>query len=151
VLQLDGGAFLRPERLLDLSIDQLRAAGLSRQKARYVKGMAEFVAGGKVEIERLHEMSDSEICAQLVRMTGVGIWTAQMFLIFRLGRTDVLPATDLGVRKGVQLAYRLRRMPDAERVEKIGGRWAPFRSVASWYLWRLLDVEAARKKNANGR
>ncbi|MFM7100563.1 MAG: DNA-3-methyladenine glycosylase family protein [Verrucomicrobiota bacterium] len=88
-------------------------------------------------------MSDDEIIAALVPVRGIGPWTAQMFLMFRLGRPDVLPVLDLGVRKGAQRIYRTRALPDATRLTKIARNWRPWASVASWYCWRVLDLEDA--------
>jgi DNA-3-methyladenine glycosylase II len=88
-------------------------------------------------------LTDAEVVTSLTRVKGVGRWTAEMFLIFRLGRPDILPDLDLGVRNAIRRAYRLRKVPDSKRVHKIGARWAPYRSVATWYLWRSVDGEAA--------
>lgn len=128
--------------LLTLSDEQLRAAGLSRQKTAYLKDLAARVVSGEVPIDSLHELEDVDVISYLTRVKGVGRWTAQMFLIFRLGRPDVLPDLDLGVQKAVQKAYRLRKLPTSERLQKIGAKWAPWRSVATWYLWRSIDAEA---------
>lgn len=128
-----------PSRLLTLSDAQLRAAGLSKQKSAYLKDLAARVAGGEVPIDALHELDDTAVIAHLTRVKGIGRWTAQMFLIFRLGRPDILPELDLGVQKAVQRAYRLRKLPTPDRLLKIGAKWAPYRSVATWYLWRSID------------
>ncbi len=146
-----------PALLRTMPDETLRAAGLSRQKIGYLRDLAAHTTEGTLRIDSLHELPDEDISAQLVKVKGVGIWTAQMFLIFRLGRPDVLPVNDLGIRKGVQVAYKLRKLPSPKQVETIGARWMPFRSVASWYLWRLLDVapaprqQRARKKPARPR
>jgi 3-methyladenine DNA glycosylase/8-oxoguanine DNA glycosylase len=145
VQAIGGGQFLDPEAILAVPDEQLRAAGLSRQKTAYVRDLARHVVDGHLDMAQLPRLGDEEVCRRLTAVHGVGRWTAQMFLMFRLGRPDVLPVADLGVQKGVQVAYRLRRLPPPKRVEKIGAPWAPYRSVASWYLWRLLDVEAARR------
>ena len=100
------------------------------------------MASGELPIETLHELTDDEVIQALTQVKGIGRWTAQMFLMFRLGRPDVLPDLDLGVQKGIQRAYRLRKLPTPERVKKIGAKWAPYRSVGSWYMWRLLDTPA---------
>ena len=139
VLGIYGGRSPFPEELLRTRDARLRAAGLSRQKLTYAKDLARHVVDGSLPIERLHELPDDEIIERLSRVKGIGRWTAQMFLIFRLGRLDVLPDLDLGVRKGIQQAYRLRRLPTPRRVLEIGAPWAPYRTIASWYLWRLLD------------
>jgi 3-methyladenine DNA glycosylase/8-oxoguanine DNA glycosylase len=137
---LYGGRTPLPAELTQTSDEQLRAIGLSRQKSAYLKDLATRVAAGDLPIETLHELTDDEIIASLTQVKGIGRWTAQMFLMFRLGRLDVLPDLDLGIQKGIQKAYRLRKLPPPERVKKIGAKWAPYRSVASWYLWRLLDT-----------
>jgi DNA-3-methyladenine glycosylase II len=134
----------KPVQLMKMPDAKLRAAGLSGQKTRYVKGVAEMVHSGQLEIERLHDLSDDEIIAALTSIKGVGLWTAQMFLIFRLGRPDILPAGDLGIQKGVQTAYRMRKLPKPDKVLKMGRKWAPYRTVGAWYMWRLLDVNTPR-------
>jgi DNA-3-methyladenine glycosylase II len=131
---------LSPAAVLGIDEPQLRSVGLSGQKAKYIRSVAEQSHSGELAIESLHEMTDEEIIAALTQIKGVGVWTAQMFLIFRLGRPDVLPIADLGIQKGVQRAYGLRKLPKPEKVQKIGKKWAPYRTVGSWYMWRLLDV-----------
>jgi DNA-3-methyladenine glycosylase II len=138
---LYGGRPPRPEELAATSDEQLRSVGLSRQKSAYLKDLGARVASGEIPIETLHELTDDEVIAALTQVKGIGRWTAQMFLMFRLGRPDVLPDLDLGVQKAIQKAYRLRKLPTPERVKKIGAKWAPYRTVASWYLWRYLDTE----------
>jgi DNA-3-methyladenine glycosylase II len=137
---LFGGKTPLPAELASTSDEQLRSIGLSRQKSAYLKDLGSRVALGQLPIETLHELSDEEIIAALTQVKGIGRWTAQMFLMFRLGRPDVLPELDLGVQKGIQRAYRLRKLPTPERVKKIGAKWAPYRTVGSWYMWRLLDT-----------
>src|SRR5581483_3089382 len=111
-----------------------------RQKLRYLRDLAEHVAAGKINFHRFPRMSDEEVIAELVRVHGVGRWTAEMFLMFNLGRPDVLPVDDLGVRNAVRRLYRMRKLPDARRLRALGERWRPYRSVASWYLWRSADI-----------
>ena len=106
----------------------------------YLRDLTEHVLDGRLELERLHRLDDETVIEQLVAVKGIGRWTAQMFLMFRLGRPDVLPDLDLGVQKGIQRTYRLRKLPTPERVKKIGAKWAPYRTVGSWYMWRLLDL-----------
>ena len=137
---LYGGRTPLPAELTQTSDERLRAIGLSRQKSAYLKDLAARVAAGALPIETLHELSDDEIIAALTQVKGIGRWTAQMLLMFRLGRLDVLPDLDLGIQKGIQKAYKLRKLPSPERVKKIGAKWAPYRTVACWYLWRLLDT-----------
>jgi len=137
---LYGGRTPLPAELAATSDEHLRSIGLSRQKSAYLKDLGSRVALGELPIETLHELSDEEIISALTQVKGIGRWTAQMFLMFRLGRPDVLPDLDLGVQKGIQKAYRLRKLPTPERVKKIGAKWAPYRTVGSWYMWRLLDA-----------
>jgi DNA-3-methyladenine glycosylase II len=138
VLALCGGT-LEPAAILAQSDNALRAAGLSGQKTRYVKDLAVHTRDALLPLERVDAMDDDGVIAALTRVKGIGVWSAQMFLIFRLGRLDVLPVLDLGIRKGVQRAYGLRRLPAPRYVERLGKRWSPFATIASWYLWRLLD------------
>lgn len=132
--------------LLDISDEQMRGAGLSRQKIGYLRDFATRVNEGRVPIDTLHELSDDEVIAALVSVKGIGRWTAQMFLMFRLGRPDVLPDLDLGIQKGIQRAYRMRKLPTPKRVLEVGAKWAPYRTIASWYLWRSLDATAESRQ-----
>ena len=131
-----------PAELLKTKDPILRAAGLSGRKVEYAKELAARTHSGELAIERLHEMEDDEVMATLIQVRGIGRWTAQMVLMFRLGRPDVLPELDLGVQKAVQQMLRMRKLPTPEKLTKIGAKWAPYRTVASWYLWRSLDVPA---------
>ena len=137
---LYGGRTPLPAELVTTADEKLRAIGLSRQKSAYLKDLAAKVVAGELPVDTLHELSDEEIIAALTAVKGIGRWTAQMFLMFRLGRLDVLPDLDLGIQKGMQRAYRLRKLPTPERVKKIGAKWAPYRTVGSWYMWSLLDL-----------
>jgi DNA-3-methyladenine glycosylase II len=128
-----------PGELLAVPDEDLRAVGLSRQKIGYLRDLAERVASGDVPLEHIETLDDEAAIAALTRVKGVGRWTAQMFLMFRLGRPDVLPELDLGVQKGIQRAYGRRALPTPKDVLRIGTPWAPWRSVASWYLWRSLE------------
>ncbi len=130
-----------PAQILATSDEALRGVGLSRQKLGYLKDLAARCTAGDVPIDTLHELPDADVIAALTRVKGVGTWTAQMFLMFRLGRPDVLPALDLGIQIAVAKAYRLRKRPDPKRVAKIGARWTPYATIASWYLWRSLDAK----------
>lgn len=134
---------LSAEGILALSPEQMRAVGLSAQKSGYLRDLAEKSQSGDVDFTALPTMPDADVIEHLTRVKGVGVWTAHMFLIFALGRPDVLPTGDLGVRSAMKKAYRMRALPKPERMEKIARRWRPFSSVASWYLWRSLDNEAA--------
>jgi DNA-3-methyladenine glycosylase II len=140
VLGLYGGRSPHPAELAATGDEQLRGAGLSRQKLSYLKHLASRVAEGELPIESLHELPDDAVIDALVQVKGIGRWTAQMFLMFRLGRPDVLPELDLGIQNAIQRAYRLRKRPPPARVAKIGAAWVPYRTVASWYLWRSLEI-----------
>lgn len=124
--------------------EQFRASGVSRQKAAYLRDLAEKVLSGAVPLEALDAMTDEEVIAVLTRVKGIGRWTAEMFLIFRLQRPDVLPLNDLGIINAIQRAYRLRKKPTPDRMRKLGEAWRPYRSVACWYLWRSLDNEPVK-------
>ena len=142
VVALLGGT-ATPEGILATTDEAFRAAGLSRQKTGYARDLARQASAGAVPFDHIESLDDEAIIAALSSVKGVGRWTAQMFLMFRLGRPNVLPSEDLGIRKGVQLAYRTRGMPPPKRVLAIGRPWSPYATVASWYLWRLLDLPPA--------
>lgn len=139
VVDLFGGETPSPQQLLDAEPDALRAAGLSGAKVRYVRSLAEHVLSGELELERLPSLGDEEVAREVTAVKGLGQWTADMFLIFHLGRPDVLPVGDLGVRRAVERAYGLEGLPSAEELEMLGERWRPHRSLASLYLWESLD------------
>lgn len=136
----DGGP-PSPARILAHDEATLRACGLSNAKTLAIRDLARHVDDGRLALDRVEAMTDDEIIASLVPVRGVGVWTAQMFLMFRLWRPDVLPVLDLGVRKGAQRIYRMRTLPEADRLEKVARKWRPWASVASWYCWRVLDLE----------
>lgn len=119
--------------------ETLRAAGLSSQKLNYLYDLSEKFRDGFITPKKFPGMSDQEIREHLVAVKGIGVWTADMFLMFTLGRPDVLPTLDLGIKKGFQRLFNLRTMPDHAKMEKLAKDWAPYRTVASWYLWRLAD------------
>ncbi len=118
---------------------KLRSVGLSGMKIEYLRDLARKVEQGKIRMSTLARMSDEEIIAHLTQVKGIGRWTAEMFLIFSLGRPDILPVHDLGLRKGVQMAFSLPELPKPEDVERLGKRWRPYRSMATWYLWKSLQ------------
>ena len=128
-----------PEVLMALPEETLRGVGLSRQKLNYLRDLAARVHTGALPLDHLDELPDQEIIDYLVQVKGIGVWTAQMFLMFRLGRLDVLPDLDLGIRNAIRQAYRVRGVPNGKRIQKIGAPWRPYASVACWYLWRSLD------------
>jgi DNA-3-methyladenine glycosylase II len=127
-----------PAAVLAAPDGALRGAGLSAAKARSLRDLAERVHGGGLALDRLHELPDEEVIARLVPVRGIGRWTAQMYLIFSLGRLDVLPTADLGLRVGVQRHYGLEEPPAPAALEKLALPWQPYRSVATWYFWRSL-------------
>lgn len=128
-----------PAAVLATPPADLRALGLSGKKAEYIVDLAANFAGGAVTPGRFPALADEEIIDQLVSVKGVGVWTAHMFLIFALNRPDVLPVGDFGVRKAMMLTYGLEALPDKATMESIAAAWRPWRSVASWYLWRSLE------------
>jgi 3-methyladenine DNA glycosylase/8-oxoguanine DNA glycosylase len=130
-----------PGELLEIAPERLRAAGLSAAKTAAVRDLAARTLDGTVPpLARIRRMEDEEIIERLTVVRGIGRWTAEMLLIFRLGRPDVLPVTDLGVRKGFGITFRTRRLPEPSVMARRGERWRPYRSVASWYLWRALEL-----------
>ena len=136
-----GGKTPAPEQILATDVEDLRAVGLSRAKAAYLHSLAGHVIYGELELDRLTELEDDEVIAQLTAVKGLGPWTAHMFLLFHLGRPDVLPVGDLGVRRAVQLAYGMEELPSVAELAQIAEPWRPYRSLASLYLWRSLDNE----------
>ena len=145
LIELVGNGVATPESIAPLADAQLRSVGLSRQKTAYLRDLCAKVASGEVHLDALGHMADDEVIAELTKIKGVGRWTAEMFLMFRLHRPDVLPVGDLGIVNAVKNVYNLRKKPTANRIVKIGEAWRPYRSVASWYLWRSLDNEPVVK------
>ena len=140
-----------PSELLATPDETLRTAGLSRQKLSYLKDLAAKVESGVVPLaaDAIDHLADDEIIDRLVQVKGIGRWTVHMFLIFRLGRPDVLPELDLGIQNAIRRAYRLRKQPGPKDVKRIGKKWTPHASIASWYLWRSLEgapATTAKKK-----
>ncbi len=131
-----GGRYPKPEALLAASDRELRAVGLSRQKIAALRAIAEAFQSGRVRSRRLYRLDDDAVVESVTTIRGIGEWTAHMLLMFSLGRPDVLPWGDYGVRKGVQSLYRLRKLPGRERLEEIAEAWRPYRSLAAWYVWR---------------
>jgi DNA-3-methyladenine glycosylase II len=138
VLDLFGGRTPGPERLLEASEEDLRGAGLSGRKVEYVRDLAAHVISGELELDRLDDLGDEEVIAEIVAVRGLGQWTAEMFLLFHLERPDVLSGGDLGIRKAVQIEYGLEEMPAPQKVLEVGEPWRPHRSLASLYLWESL-------------
>jgi DNA-3-methyladenine glycosylase II len=131
-----------PEEILADDPEQLRAAaGLSHAKVRYLRSLAEHVLSGELELDRLDDLEDEDVIAELVAVKGVGMWSAHMFLMFQLERPDVLPVGDLGIRRAVERAYGLQALPEAAAIERIAEPWRPYRTLACRYLWRSLANE----------
>ncbi len=141
VLDLLAPRALSPEALLAQRFEDLRSAGLSRSKAAYLLDLASKVAARVIELERLHEADDEEVIASLIQVKGIGRWTAEMFLIFSLGRPNVLPVDDLGLKTAVKKLYRLPALPTKADLRQRGELWQPYCSVATWYLWQSLRLE----------
>lgn len=131
-----------PEKILKTDDTILRNLGLSNAKVKYVKDLSSKILKNEVKLNRLCKKNDEEIIAELTQVKGIGVWTVHMFLIFTLGRLNILPATDLGVRKAIKNIYGLRKLPDEKKVFLISKKngWSPYNSIASWYLWRSLEM-----------
>jgi DNA-3-methyladenine glycosylase II len=140
-LQDRAGAPLTPAGILKLRAATLRKVGLSQQKASYVRDLAQRTAAGDLDFAQLPSLPDADIIALLTQIKGVGVWTAQMFLMFSLERPDILPTLDFGIRSAMMKHYRLRKLPKPPRMEQIARPWRPWRTIACWYLWRSLDVK----------
>jgi DNA-3-methyladenine glycosylase II len=140
------GRYPTPQEILAVPVTTLRQVGLSTQKSAYIRDVCERVSVGTLDLDRLESMGDEEVIASLTEVKGIGRWTAEMFLMFRLHRPDVLPVGDLGIVKAIQRLYGLRKPPSADKMLAIGQRWQPYRSVASWYLWASLQMDPPGKK-----
>jgi DNA-3-methyladenine glycosylase II len=140
-LEALAGQPLTPTGILGVTEAQMRAAGLSKQKLSYIRDLAAKTADGIVQFERLREMSDDEVIEHLTQIKGIGTWTAHMFLMFALRRPDVLPTGDYAIQVAFKKHYKKRKLPKPKDMEKIARAWAPYRSVACWYLWQSLDTE----------
>jgi DNA-3-methyladenine glycosylase II len=135
------GLPLTPGGVLKLSEEQMRAVGLSKQKLSYLRDLAAKTQAGELDFLKLPDLPDEEVIKHLTQVKGIGVWTAHMFLMFSLRRTDVLPTGDLGIQMAVKKYYRKRKLPKPKDMEKIAKCWSPYRSVACWYLWRSLDIK----------
>jgi DNA-3-methyladenine glycosylase II len=134
------GSFPSPAALVATDVAVLRRAGISRPKAGYIKGLAEKALAGDIpSLSECDTLSDDEILVRMTAVKGVGRWTAEMLLIFNMGRRDVLPIHDLGIQRGFRIAYGKRKLPQPEKLQQFGGRWAPHRTVAALYLWKTAD------------
>ena len=132
------GSELTPAAFTSVTDEQLRAAGISRQKGAYLRDLCDKVLAGAVPLDALEGMDDEQVIVSLTKVKGIGRWSAEMFLMFRLHRPDVLPVGDLGIVNAVKKAYGLRKKPTPDRLRRMGEAWKPYRSIASWYLWRSL-------------
>ena len=139
VEQLAGPGRLTAPRMAALSVDELRTAGVSNQKANYLLDLAQKTCDGEIRFSRMRRMPDDEIIDELVQVKGIGLWTAQMFLMFSLGRLDVFPYGDLGIQKALQALYGLSDLPDKQTAQEIAEPWSPYATIASWYCWRSID------------
>jgi DNA-3-methyladenine glycosylase II len=128
-----------PERVMTLTDDQIRAVGFSRPKVAFIKDLAGHVLDGRLDLKGLRKHPDDEVMRQLIAVKGIGRWTAEIFLMFRLGRQDILPADDLGLMNAAHRVYGLRKRPTPDKLRKMGEAWRPYRSVAAWYLWQSLE------------
>jgi DNA-3-methyladenine glycosylase II len=145
LVEMVGDDFL-PAKLAAITPEQFRQCGVSTNKAIFLRDLALAVEDGRVNLRQIGRKADEEVIAELVQVKGIGRWTAQMFLIFSLGRLDVFPIADLGVRAALKSLYQLAELPDVETGEAIAARWRPYATIASWYCWRSLDL--ARKQPA---
>jgi 3-methyladenine DNA glycosylase/8-oxoguanine DNA glycosylase len=141
VMETDEETWYEPRRFLLAGDEELRGAGLSRQKIVYLRDLADKFASGYLSEDEFHHLDDDAVIARVSEVKGIGRWTGEMFLMFTLGRPDVLPVDDLGVRKGMQIAYGLEEPPKPDRMREIGEPWRPYRSVGTWYMWRALGVD----------
>lgn len=140
------GSFPSPEQILDKTIEELRAVGFSRAKANYIQDLAQHVLDGRLKFDEIDSMSNEEILTLLTDIKGIGEWTAHMFLIFCMGRLDVLPVGDLGIRNGIRKLYNLDNLPTPQDITELSvqNHWHPYEAVASWYIWHSLDNKPAR-------
>lgn len=133
------GKFPKPSDVIKTPDSKIRSAGLSGMKVAYIKDLSKKIESKELRINSLKNMTDDEVILELTQIKGIGRWTAEMFLIFSLGRLDVLPVGDLGLRKGVQMLYSLSDLPQKNEIEKIAEKWRPYRTVATWYVWKSLS------------
>ncbi|GIX03249.1 MAG: hypothetical protein KatS3mg113_0255 [Planctomycetaceae bacterium] len=136
-----GTPSLTPRVLLQLTPEQMRAAGLSAQKIRYLQALSDFALSGRLALQQMHRYPDEEVIAQLTAVPGIGVWTAQMFLIFSLGRLDVFPVDDLGLRASLREWYALPDDTRRPHYLALAAAWQPYRTIATWYVWRLSDLK----------
>ncbi|MCI0416495.1 DNA-3-methyladenine glycosylase [bacterium] len=138
--ELAAGGKVTPESVLSLTEEEMRKAGLSKQKLSYIRDLAAKTKNGEVNFEQLPGLKDEDVIEHLTRVKGIGVWSAQMFLMFALRRPNVLPTGDYGIRAAIQKAYRKRTLPGPDQMIKLARKWEPYRTLACYYLWRSLDV-----------
>ena len=148
LLDLVPAGVATPQTLEALNDTQLRQVGLSRQKSSYIRDLSQKAASGDLPLESLADMTDDEVIEAITKVKGLGRWSAEMFLMFRLRRPDVLPVDDLGIVNAIHRLYKLRKRPDAKRIRRLGELWRPYRTVACWYLWRSLENTPIESKTA---
>jgi DNA-3-methyladenine glycosylase II len=141
VMETDEERWYEPARFLRATDEELRSAGLSRQKMAYLRDLANKFGSGAMTGDEFSHLDDEEVIQRVTTVKGIGRWTGEMFLMFSLGRPDVLPVDDLGVRRGMQITYGLSEMPKPVEMREIAEPWAPYRSVGTWYMWRALGVD----------
>lgn len=139
--------FPSPKQVSAKTIEELRSAGLSGQKATYIKDLAEKLVSKTIREKDIPSMTTEEVTAHLTIVKGIGVWTVHMFMIFTLGRLDVLPVGDLGVRKGFQVVYKMKELPTPAQMEQRARPWRQYASVVSWYMWRVADEAKIKSKN----
>lgn len=130
--------FPKPIDVLKTSDSKLKKTGLSQMKVSYIKDLSKKISSRELQLNRMRNLSDEQVIEELIQVRGIGRWTAEMFLIFSLGRLDVLPVGDLGLKKGIKKLYNLKELPSEDKMKKIAERWRPYRTVATWYLWKSL-------------
>ncbi|MEM3006662.1 MAG: DNA-3-methyladenine glycosylase [Candidatus Nitrosotenuis sp.] len=133
------GGFPKPREVVKTPHSKLRKVGLSDMKVTYIKDLSKKIESNDLRLDSLKDMNDEEVIEHLSQVKGIGRWTAEMFLIFSLGRLDVLPVGDLGLRKGVQKLYSLSELPQKDQIERLAEKWRPYRTVATWYIWKGLS------------
>jgi DNA-3-methyladenine glycosylase II len=144
--ELAAGGQITPESVLSLTEEQMRKAGLSRQKLSYIRDLAAKTLSREVDFKRLPALKDDEVIEHLTRVKGIGVWSSQMFLMFALRRPNVLPTGDYGIRAAIQKAYKKRKLPDPDQMIKLARKWEPYRTLACYYLWRSLDITVLASK-----
>lgn len=134
-------AFPDPKEIIDTSFDKLRGVGISRNKVGFLKDLSQKFTDGTIDPSKFSIMSDEEIIEHLIQVKGIGLWSSEMFLIFSMGRLNVLPLDDIGFKRAVQLQYGSKYTASKEKLKKLGEKWSPYCSVATWYLWKSLDLD----------